>query len=72
MKLSSREQVLSFYQARQVVENQAKHFKPAATEKVSLNRSLNRFLALPIRADRDFPPFSRATRDGFGAISRPV
>jgi molybdopterin molybdotransferase len=69
MKLSSREQVLSFYQARQVVENQAKHFKPAATEKVSLNRSLNRFLALPIRADRDFPPFPRATRDGFAVRS---
>jgi molybdopterin molybdotransferase len=69
MKLSSHEQVLSFCQARQVVENQAKRLKPAATEKVSLDRSLSRFLALPIRADRDFPPFPRATRDGFAVQS---
>ena len=69
MKLSSHEQVLSFGQARLVVENQARRLKPAATEKVSLNRSLARFLALPIRADRDFPPFPRATRDGFAVRS---
>jgi len=69
MKLSSHEQVLSFCQARQVVENQARRLKPAATEKVSLNRSLARFLASPIRADRDFPPFPRATRDGFAVRS---
>ena len=66
MKLSSsHDQLLSFCQARQAVENQAKRFKAAATEKVSLNRALARFLAMPIYADRDFPPFPRATRDGF-------
>jgi len=69
MKLSNREQLLSFCQARQVVEHQALRFKPGAAEKVSLNRSLARFLALPIRADRDFPPFPRATRDGFAVQS---
>ncbi len=61
--------LLSFCQARQAVEDQARRLKPAATEKVSLNRSLARFLALPIRADRDFPPFPRATRDGFAVQS---
>ncbi len=69
MKLSSQEQLLSFCQARQAVENQAKRFKATATEKVSLNRSLARFLAMPIYADRDFPPFPRATRDGFAVRS---
>ena len=28
-------------------------------------QGLGRVLAEPIRADRDFPPFPRATRDGF-------
>ena len=69
MKPSSHEQLLSFCQARQVVENYARRFKPTATEKVSLNRALARFLASPILADRDFPPFPRATRDGFAVRS---
>ncbi|MEP2280780.1 molybdopterin molybdotransferase MoeA [Maribacter sp.] len=33
-------------------------------EKVSLLNSLNRILAEDIYADRDFPPFNRATKDG--------
>lgn len=33
-------------------------------EKVPLLQSLNRVLAEEIRADRDFPPFDRATKDG--------
>ncbi|MDF4204215.1 molybdopterin molybdotransferase MoeA [Maribacter sp. SA7] len=33
-------------------------------EKVSLLNSLNRILAEDIYADRDFPPFDRATKDG--------
>jgi molybdopterin molybdotransferase len=70
MKLSSsHEQLLSFCEARQAVENQAKRFKSADAEKVSLNRALARFLAMPLYADRDFPPFPRATRDGFAVQS---
>ncbi len=38
------------------------------TEKVPLLKSLNRILAEEILADRDFPPFNRATKDGI-AIS---
>ncbi|WP_405415966.1 molybdopterin molybdotransferase MoeA [Maribacter sp. Asnod1-A12] len=34
------------------------------TENVSLLNSLNRILAQDIFADRDFPPFDRATKDG--------
>lgn len=34
------------------------------TEVVPLLKSLNRILAVDISADRDFPPFDRATKDG--------
>jgi molybdopterin molybdotransferase len=57
--------VLSFAEARAVVENYARQLRPAGEEKVSLPRALARFLAAPICADRDLPPFSRSTRDGF-------
>ncbi|TAI49816.1 molybdopterin molybdenumtransferase MoeA [Flagellimonas allohymeniacidonis] len=33
-------------------------------EQVGLGESLNRVLAEPIEADRDFPPFDRSTKDG--------
>jgi molybdopterin molybdotransferase len=39
--------------------------QPVATENVSLLQSAGRVLAEPVLADRDFPPFPRATRDGF-------
>jgi molybdopterin molybdotransferase len=35
------------------------------SEEVLLLQSAGRILAEPIKADRDFPPFPRATRDGF-------
>ncbi len=35
------------------------------TEEVPLLQSLGRVLAEPVLADRDFPPFPRATRDGY-------
>jgi molybdopterin molybdotransferase len=38
-------------------------FKPKAIE-INLNESLGKVLAEPILADRDFPPFDRATMDG--------
>jgi len=38
-------------------------FQPK-TSKVSLNECLGKILAEPILADRDFPPFDRATMDG--------
>lgn len=59
------ERVLCFREARQLVEDYAKLVQPTSTEKVSLNRAVARFLAEPICADRDLPPFARATRDGF-------
>ena len=39
--------------------------RPKQTEELSLLQALGRFLAEPVLADRDFPPFPRATRDGY-------
>jgi molybdopterin molybdotransferase len=57
--------VLTFEDARRVVEEQASHVTPSAEETVDLLRAAGRILAEPIAADRDIPPFPRATRDGY-------
>src|SRR5947208_9556721 len=72
--------VLSFEQACEAVQRFCQTLKPPAIESVSLQpgacgtaapgcalllESLNRILAESIYADRDFPPFPRATRDGY-------
>ncbi len=36
-----------------------------AVERIELTRAAGRVLARPLRADRDQPPFSRSTRDGY-------
>ena len=56
---------LTFEQARHLVETHAAALRPAATETVALAGASSRILAEPLLADRDFPPFPRATRDGF-------
>ena len=35
-------------------------------------QALGRVLAEPVAADRDFPPFARATRDGFAVRAQDV
>jgi len=57
--------VLSFEDARHLVEHQAGKVSAPGTELVSFLQSAGRVLAEPIVADRDFPPFPRATRDGY-------
>lgn len=59
------ETVLSFEQARHVVEEHASQLKPRGRELLGLLDACGRVLAEPIHADRDFPPFPRATRDGY-------
>ena len=62
--------VVSFEKARRIVDENAAEL-PAArcalgeTETVELLASSGRVLAEAIVADRDFPPFARATRDGY-------
>lgn len=62
--------VLSFEDARRVVEEHAAQIAPGASECVDLLHASGRILAEPITADRDIPPFPRSTRDGYAVRSR--
>ncbi len=60
--------VLSFEDAYEVVRERCQKIVAAGdrpSEEVLLMQGLGRVLAAAIMADRDFPPFQRATRDGF-------
>ncbi len=57
--------ILSFEQARHVVEEYAATLRPRGKELVELLDSLGQILAESVLADRNFPPFPRATRDGY-------
>jgi molybdopterin molybdotransferase len=57
--------ILSFEQARHLVEEHALPLCPRGRELLSLLAATGRVLAESIHADRDFPPFPRATRDGY-------
>ena len=74
---SSPSNVLSFEDARRVVEEQAAEIRAAYskdahrhnTEILDLLSAAGRVLAEPVKADRDIPPFPRATRDGYALRS---
>lgn len=61
------ESVLGFVEALDVVLAEARRVHLVATARVALGslEARERVLAQDIRADRDQPPFDRATRDGF-------
>src|SRR5260370_41715916 len=63
--LTSSARVVSFEDARHLVEQHAAGMSPGEVETVDLLVGLGRVLAEGILADRDFPPFARATRDGY-------
>jgi molybdopterin molybdotransferase len=52
--------------ALRLITAQAKSF---GTEKVSIDEAFNRVLAQEIISDRDYPPFNRATMDGYAVHS---
>src|SRR5258707_9909659 len=54
--------MINYRKAQELVLQQAGSF---GTETVPLELALNRVLAETIRADRDYPPFDRASMDGF-------
>ena len=56
---------MSFEAARHLVEQFAAGVSPEEVETVDLLAGLGRVLAEGILADRDFPPFARAARDGY-------
>jgi molybdopterin molybdotransferase len=57
--------ILSFEQARHLVEEHAGALRPQGKELVALLDSAGQILAEPMLADRNFPPFPRASRDGY-------
>lgn len=61
--------VLTFEQARSTVEREAAKVRATDVERVELVLAAGRVLAETVTADRDFPPFPRATRDGYALRS---
>lgn len=57
--------VLSFEEARRVVEEHAAELHGNGRELIPLLDAAGRVLAETLAADRDFPPFPRAARDGY-------
>ena len=64
--------LLSFADARHLVEEYASHLAAGEPELLSLLDTVGLVLAEDLRADRDFPPFVRATRDGYAVRSAEV
>ncbi|HVP42975.1 MAG TPA: gephyrin-like molybdotransferase Glp [Terriglobales bacterium] len=64
--------VLPFADARHAVERHARALQVSDTEALPLVNAAGRVLAEAITADRDLPPFPRATRDGFAVRSQDV
>jgi len=64
--------ILSFEDARHVVEEHASQLRPHGKELVELLESAGQVLAEPVNADRNFPPFPRATRDGYAVRAADV
>src|ERR1051326_7752951 len=61
--------VLPFVDARRVVEEHARGLRPSGVEPAELLAVHGRVLAESVSADRDQPPFSRSTRDGYAVRS---
>jgi molybdopterin molybdotransferase len=57
--------ILSFEEARHLVEAHAAQLRPRGKELTELLEAAGQVLAEPIFADRNFPPFPRAMRDGY-------
>ena len=64
--------VLTFEDARRRVEDHARDLRKPDSERVDLLSAPGRILAESINADRDLPPFPRATRDGFAVRAEDV
>jgi molybdopterin molybdotransferase len=67
------ERVLGFAEALAVVLGEAARVSaPAVAERLELLESRGRVLAEVVRAERDQPPFDRATRDGYALRARDI
>jgi molybdopterin molybdotransferase len=62
--------MLTYEQARQkVIEQLEKKKGPRATEQVRVGEALGYVLAQEVKTDREYPPFNRATRDGYAVFA---
>jgi molybdopterin molybdotransferase len=66
------EMVLTFQEARDVVLQHAAAIAPSHKERLAAVDALGRVVAEDLRADRDYPPFPRATRDGYAVRAADV
>ena len=65
--------MLTYEQARQEVIKQLTEKKsPRATEQVRVGDALGYVLAQEVKTDREYPPFNRATRDGYAVFAADV
>ncbi len=64
--------ILTLEEARARVEHAAARVHPPEIERCDLLACGGRVLAETVLADRDFPPFPRATRDGYGVRAADV
>jgi len=65
MAFSTKSSLVSFPDARHCVEEYAGTLPPTDPQLENVLDALGLALAEDLRADRDFPPFSRSTRDGY-------
>lgn len=65
MNAPAEQKLLSFDEARALVESYAHVLRPTEPALVTLLDAVGLVLAEDLRADRNFPPFPRATRDGY-------
>ena len=72
MTVTSASQLLSFAEARHAVEQHAATLTPTRPELTGLLDAVGMVLAEDLLADCDFPPFPRATRDGYAVRSADV
>jgi molybdopterin molybdotransferase len=65
--------MLTYEQARQkVIEQLTEKKSPRATEQVRVGDALGYVLAQEVKTDREYPPFNRATRDGYAVFAADV
>jgi molybdopterin molybdotransferase len=65
VKQAATEQILGFEEAVALVRRHAAEVRATAAEMVALGEASGRVLTEELQADRDMPPFERATRDGY-------
>ena len=72
MTVASDNKLLSFAEARQIAERHAATLTASEPELSGLLDAVGLVLAEDLLADRDFPPFPRATRDGYAVRATDV